>query len=161
MPRVTRSSKKTPQNDPSSNWNGKRRRMLTARFSTVPYPDWLGIKIAKLSAGHADLSLAIKKHHQQYQGIAHGGVLASLADTAATFAALTIIPENTDVVTIEFKVNFLSATPSGTIVAKGRTVRVGSRVAVADVEVYGPQKDRLVMTGTFTMLVFPKPGTSK
>lgn len=161
MPRVTRSSKSPRQNDLASNWTPKRRQMLTARFRTVPYPNWLGIKIAKLSAGHADLSLAIKKNHQQYQGIAHGGVLASLADTAATFAALTIIPENTDVVTIEFKVNFLSATPSGTIVARGRTVRVGSRVAVADVEIYGPLKDRLVMTGTFTMLVFPKPDTYK
>lgn len=161
MPRVTRSPKTSQQNDLARNWTPKRRRMLTSRFSTVPYPNWLGVKIARLSAGHADLSLVIKKHHQQYQGIAHGGVLASLADTAATFAALTIIPENTDVVTIEFKVNFLSAAPSGTLVAKGRTVRVGSRVAVSDVEVYGPKKDRLVMAGTFTMLVFPKPDTYK
>jgi uncharacterized protein (TIGR00369 family) len=135
--------------------------MLTSRFRAVPYPNWLGLKIAKLSAGHAGLSITIKRNHQQYQGIAHGGVLASLADTAATFAALTIIPENTDVVTIEFKVNFLAAAPSGTLVANGRTVRVGSRVAVSDVEVYGPERDRLVMTGTFTMLVFPKPDTYK
>ncbi len=161
MPRVTRSSKKTPQNDLSINWTAKRRRMLTSRFSNVPYPNWLGLKIARLSAGHAELSIAIQENHQQYQGIAHGGVLASLADTAATFAALTIIPESTDVVTIEFKVNFLAAAPSGTLVAKGRTVRVGSRVAVSDVEVHGPKKDRLVMTGTFTMLVFPKPDTYK
>lgn len=161
MPRVTRSPKNPPKTDLSSNWTPKRRRMLMSRFSTVPYPNWLGLKIAKLSAGHADLSIAIQKNHQQYQGIAHGGVLASLADTAATFAALTIIPENTDVVTIEFKVNFLAAAPSGTLVAKGRTVRVGSRVAVADVEVYGPEKDRLAMTGTFTMLVFPKPDRYK
>lgn len=130
--------------------------MLAERFRVVPYPNWLGIRIVKLAAGHADLSLAILKAHQQYQGIAHGGVLASLADTAATFAALSVIPDGTDVVTIEFKVNFLAAMPAGTLRAQGRTVWVGSRVAVAEVQVSGPQNDRLVMTGTFTMLVFPK-----
>lgn len=155
MPRVT--SWRTQSEDISRNWTPKRRKMLVGRFSSVPYPNWLGIKIAKLGAGTADLSLTIKKNHQQYQGIAHGGVLAALADTAATFAALTVIPEGMDVVTIEFKVNFLAAVPSGTLLAVGNIVRVGSRIAVSDVRVYGPTKDRLAMTGTFTMLVFPKP----
>lgn len=153
MPRVTASKR---ADDILRNWSTGRKSMLARRFKSVPYPNWLGIKIAKLGAGTADLSLVIKKSHQQYQGIAHGGVLASLADTAATFAALTVIPEGMDVVTIEFKVNFLAGVPAGQLIAKGSTVRVGSRVAVSDVRVYGPTKDRLAMTGTFTMLVFPK-----
>lgn len=157
MPRVTVTAGKPSDGDLSRNWTPKRRRMLTSRFASVPYPNWLGLKIVKLAASVAELSLAIKKNHQQYQGIAHGGALASLADTAATFAALTVIPEGMDVVTIEFKVNFLSAMPIGTALAVGRTVRVGSRVAVSEVSVFGPSRDRLVMTGTFTMLVFPKP----
>lgn len=155
MPRLN-ASRKQPD-DITRNWTPKRRKMLVGRFNSVPYPNWLGIKIAKLGAGTAELLLAIEKKHQQYLGITHGGVLASLADTAATFAALTVIPEGTDVVTIEFKVNFLAGVPAGNLIAKGRTVRVGSRVAVSDVQLYGPTKDRLAMTGTFTMLVFPKP----
>jgi len=158
MPRVTSPRKKS--DELSRNWTPKRKKMLVVRFNSVPYPNWLGIKIAKLGAGIADLSLTIKKNHQQYQGIAHGGVLASLADTAATFAALTVIPEGMDVVTIEFKVNFLAGVPAGTLIAMGKTVRVGSRVAVSEVHVYGPTKDRLAMTGTFTMLVFPRPDTN-
>lgn len=136
------------------NWTRSRREMLLERFRTVPYPNWLGIKIGRLAAGESVLKLAIQKKHHQYQGIAHGGVLASLADTAATFSALTIIPDATDAVTIEFKVNFLEAMPAGTLHALGQVVRAGSRVAVSEVRVYGPKKDRLVMTGTFTMLVF-------
>ena len=159
MPRMRPSpSKRSRPDDPAKNWTPGRRRMLVERFRTVPYPNWLGLKLAKLSAGQADLSLVISKQHQQYRGIAHGGALASLADTAATFAALTIIPNETDVVTIEFKVNFLASMTGGAAVARGSVVRVGSRVAVSDVRVYGPRKDRLIMTGTFTMLVFPKPG---
>ncbi len=154
MPRVTLGRKRS--DDVSRNWTASRRRILVRRFKSVPYPNWLGLKVAKLGAGTADLSLAVKKHHQQYQGIAHGGVLASLADTAATFAALTVLPEGMDVVTIEFKVNFLAPVPAGRIIAKGSVIRVGSRVAVSDVRVYGPTKDRLALTGTFTMLVFPK-----
>ena len=158
MPRVTKVRKHT--DDLTRNWTIARKRMMLRRFKSVPYPNWLGIKIAKLSAGAADLSLRIEGKHQQYLGTAHGGVLASLADTAATFAALTALPEGMDVVTIEFKVNFVAAISAGKLLAKGSTVRVGSRVAVSEVRVYGPTKDRLALTGTFTMLVFPKTGTT-
>jgi uncharacterized protein (TIGR00369 family) len=145
--------------DLTQNWTAARRRMLTSRFRTVPFPNWMGMKIVRLAAGAATLSLTAVRHHQQYQGIVHGGALASLADTAATFAALTVIPEGNDLVTIEFKMNYLAALPGGTAWAAGRTVRVGSRVAVAAVDVYGPTKDRLIATGTFTMLVFPQSGS--
>jgi uncharacterized protein (TIGR00369 family) len=137
--------------------------MLLSRFATVPYPNWLGLKVKKLGPGTASLSLKIEKRHQQYQGLAHGGVLSSLADTAATFAALTILPEGTDLVTMEFKVNFLAGVPGGEIIAEGEVVKMGNRVSLADVRMLNSRDRRLVMTGTFTMLNFPaaRPETAK
>lgn len=141
--------------DSAQNWTPKRRRMLLARFAGVPYPNWLGLKVKKLGAGTACLALKIEKKHHQYQGLAHGGVLASLADTVATFAALTILPEGVDLVTIEFKVNFLAAVSGGEIIAESGVVKLGARVSVADVRVFNARDHRLVLTGTFTMLNFP------
>lgn len=156
MPGVGRVRKGAGNN--VSNWTPARRRLLLNRFHTVPYPNWLGLRISKLDAGVAKLALPIRREHLQYQQIVHGGVLASLADTAATFAVMTVIPDRTDVITIEFKVNFLAPAEAGKIMASASAVRVGPRVAVAEVRVLGPTRDRLVMTGTFTMLVFPIAG---
>lgn len=142
-------------NSSAKSWSAARKKALLARFRSVPFPNWLGLKVKVLAAGSALLTMPITRRHTQYQGIAHGGALASLADTAATFAALTILPDGMDVVTIEFKVNFLAALPSGVATAHGSVVRLGSRVAVADVRIYGPTGTRLVLSGTFTMLVFP------
>jgi uncharacterized protein (TIGR00369 family) len=115
----------------------------------------MGMKLARLAAGEADIAMTIAPHHHQYQGLAHGGVLAALADTAATFAACTVLPEGIDLVTIEFKVNFIAGLPGGRALARGRVVRSGGRVSVADVSVFGPTRRRLILTGTFTMLNFP------
>ena len=109
----------------------------------------------KLAAGEAVVSMPIADTLKQYQGLAHGGALASLADTAATMAALTALPAQADVVTIEFKMNYLSALRTGRAVAHAKLIRLGSRVVVIDVNVTRTPGDGLAATGLFTMLRIP------
>lgn len=99
--------------------------------------------------------MPVTTHLHQYQGILHGGVVAALADTTATFAALTIVPDGTDVVTIEFKVNFLAPVARGRAMAEARVIQPGRRVTVAEARVYGSPRKNPVAIGTFTMLNIP------
>ena len=137
-----------------SHWTPARGRQLKALFATIPFPNFLGMKLEKLAAGEAQIALPTPRKLRQYQGIVHGGALASLADTAATFAALTLLPDDTDLVTIEFKINFLQAAGQGRTLAHGSIVRMGRRVTVAEVQLFGRTKRQLLATGTFTMLNF-------
>lgn len=131
------------------------RQFLTARFRTVPFIRHLGMRLDSLKHGEVAISLAAGDTLKQYQGLVHGGAIASLCDTAATFAVLTQLPEDRDIVTIEFKVNFLAPLAKGRVTAHARTVRLGSRVAVAEVEVTQGGRREPAAIGLFTMLVFP------
>ena len=101
--------KKTSPADYAPNFTTKRRRLLTQRFKTVPYPNYLGMKIKAVRAGHVTVSFKVSDNLKQYQGLLHGGAMTSIADTAASFAALTIIPPDLDLITVDIKGNFLAA----------------------------------------------------
>ena len=131
------------------------RRRAARHFREAAYVHHLGMRISKLAAGEATISMPIVDSLKQYQGLAHGGALGSLADTAATMAALTALPSDSDVVTIEFKMNYLSAMREGRAVAHAKLVRLGNRIVVIEAEITSAPKGKSVATGIFTMLRVP------
>ncbi|MFC1476297.1 PaaI family thioesterase [Candidatus Zixiibacteriota bacterium] len=138
----------------AGNLTPARRRLLTQRFKTVPYPNYLGMKIKTMQPGHVILSFRVTENLKQYQGLLHGGAMASIADTAATFAALTIIPEELDLITVEMKGNFLASVDKGTVTAEADVLHLGQRTSVIECSLFGRNR-RLLWKGTFTCLHFP------
>jgi uncharacterized protein (TIGR00369 family) len=134
--------------------NAQRRR-ATGHFGNAAFVHHLGMRITKLAAGEAVVSMPIADALKQYQGLAHGGALASLADTAATRAALMALPADSDVVTIEFKMNYLSSLRAGRAVARAKLVRLGSRVVVVDVSVASMPGGKLASTGFVYHVAIP------
>jgi uncharacterized protein (TIGR00369 family) len=103
------------------------------------------------------MSFAPGKRHTQYQGIAHGGALSALADTAATFACNSTLEPGEDSVTIDLTMHFLAPVrpgQRGRVVARARLLRRGRRIAVAETMVFDAG-GRLACVGTFTMLIVP------
>jgi len=100
-----------------------------------PFYQLLSMKIEEVREGYARLSIKIEEKHIQLLNTVHGGVMASLADSAAAWAIygsgnLEIVP-----VTVEMKINFLKPVKSGKLVAEARNIHEGSRIFVSDVEV--------------------------
>jgi uncharacterized protein (TIGR00369 family) len=108
-----------------------RKRMQRSRL-----PALLGFYVESLAAGRAVLSMEVKEHHRQIHDVVHGGVLAALADTAAAIAAHTVVPQGTEIATIELKINYLSAVQGGKIKAEGRVLRAGKNFIVTECEVF-------------------------
>ncbi len=107
---------------------------LISQGENSPLYELLGIKIEEVENGFARLSIKVEKKHTQLYGTVHGGVLATLADSAAAWA---IFGKNVEgkPVTIEMKINYLKPVCSGKVVAEARSVHEGSRIFVSDVEV--------------------------
>lgn len=108
---------------------------LINRGENSPFYRFLGIKIEEVRENYARLSIKIDRKHIQFLETVHGGVIASLADSAAAWAIygsdnFTGIP-----VTVEMKINFLKAVKSGKLVAEARNIHGGSRIFVSDVDV--------------------------
>ena len=84
----------------------------------------------------------------------HGGIISTLADTAAVYTLHPYLTENQSMTSIEFKMNFLSPVliENGDLLARARLVKRGRKVALCDVEVL--QKEKLVAKGLFSYLLF-------
>lgn len=96
----------------------------------------LGFQVERVEPGLAVLRLDVKKHHKQLHGVVHGGIIVALADTAAGMAAYTAAGPGTAVATIELKINYLEAVPSGRIRAEARVLRRGRNFIVVECDVF-------------------------
>ena len=125
---------------------------LRERMAASPFHGWMGMTLVEAREGVVELTLEAQPHHLNLQGLLHGGVLATLADTAAGLAVRTKLETGRRHVTIQLGVQYLSAGGSGTIVARGRTVRVGRQIATAEAEIHDAN-GRLLATAQATVAI--------
>ncbi len=95
----------------------------------------LGVQLISATAGRVELSLPYGDKVTQQQGGFHGGAIGALADIAGGYAALTVAPEGMEVLTVEYKINFLNSFQGGEIRATGQVLKAGRRVIVTSAEV--------------------------
>ena len=96
---------------------------------------FFGARVEQVEPGTCVLSLPYSDKVTQQQGAFHGGAVGALADIAAGYAALTQAPAGMEVVTVEYKINFLAACQGGALRATGRVVKAGKRIMVTTAEV--------------------------
>ncbi len=95
----------------------------------------LGISVAELAAGRVALDLPYRADLCQQHGYVHAGAVTALADSACGYAALSLMPEDRDVVTVEFKVNLLTPARGDRFRAVGEVIRSGRTLTICSAEV--------------------------
>jgi uncharacterized protein (TIGR00369 family) len=95
----------------------------------------LGVVLVAVASGVVTLSLPYSDRVTQQQGGFHGGAMGALADIAGGYAGLTVAPAGMEVVTVEYKINFLAAFQGGHLEATGRVLRAGKRLIVTTADV--------------------------
>jgi uncharacterized protein (TIGR00369 family) len=109
-------------------------------FASVPFAKLLGLELGEMKSGEASLHLNMRDELKQNQGVAHGGVVASLIDTAAAFAVVTRLESGERVTTTDLTIHYLRPITSGRLTATARIVRGGRRLFVLSVEVTNNQE---------------------
>lgn len=127
---------------------------LRASFARQTMMETLGAEMVRAAAGEVVIAAAIAPHLMQQQGAAHAGLAFSIGDSAAGYAALSVLPEGSEVVTVEMKINLLAPAVGARLVAEGRVVKAGRRIVVvaADVWAEGPAGRKQVATMLGTMV---------
>jgi uncharacterized protein (TIGR00369 family) len=110
----------------------------------------LGASIARLSPGAVEVSLAPSPSISQQHGFVHAGAVAAIADTAAGYAALSLMPPGAGVLTAEFKINLVAPAAGDRIVARGRVVKPGRTLTLAQAEVVAVAEGREKMVALLT-----------
>ncbi len=116
----------------------------------------LGAELADVSVGHVTIALAIEPRLSQQHGFLHAGVVVSALDSACGYAALTLMPADMEVLTVEFKVNLLAPASGASLVAEGHVVRAGRTLTVCQGEAFTEGVARVhVATMLATMIARP------
>lgn len=119
-------------------------------FERQQFMSLLGARIARVAPGEVEIELPYREDLVQQNGTLHAGVLAAIADSACGGAALTLMPEGSNVVSVEFKLNLLAPAVGSLFVARARVIRAGRTLTVTTADVLAD--DRVVATMLGTMM---------
>jgi uncharacterized protein (TIGR00369 family) len=104
-------------------------------FESQKFMKMLGATLERIEPGHVEIHLARRAELTQQHGYLHAGVLASIADSACGYAAFTLMPPGSNVLSVEFKVNLLRPAASDLVIAEARVIRAGRNITVCQAEV--------------------------
>ena len=128
---------------------------LKDAFLNSPFSETLNIIWTDVEAGQATLYMEIlpEKHMNTNQSL-HGGVMASLLDTASGMSVRSLLDESETIATINLSINFLRPGFSGKLTAKGHVKSKGKKMATVEAELYDDKNKLLANSiGTFMILL--------
>ena len=113
-----------------------------------------GARLERVAPGAVDVALPFREDLTQQDGYVHAGVITAVADSACGYAAYTLMPAGSGVLSVEFKVNLLRPAAGQEFVAEARVVKAGRTLTVTrcDVHARAGTATKLVATMTATMI---------
>lgn len=115
----------------------------------------LGATVHSVGEGSVVLRLPFREDLTQQNGFMHAGAIATLADSACGYAALTKMPPDADVLSVEFKINMLAPAVGDYLEARGTVLRAGKTIVATRADVYSVSAsgEKLVAAMQGTMIV--------
>ena len=135
---------------------------VRASFERQRFMQSIGAQLVRVAPGEVDVELPVREALTQQHGFLHAGALATVADSACGYAALSLMPAGAAVLSVEFKINLLAPAAGDRVVARGRVIRAGKTVTVCwgEVTAYDGTSERLVATMVATMMTVRDRGLS-
>ncbi|WP_400190269.1 PaaI family thioesterase [Hymenobacter sp. B81] len=143
-----------PASESAADLTGRIRRKLQRQH----FMHLIGADLTRIEPGRVQAELALEQRHQQQRGFAHGGLVATMADLVAGFAAVTLVPDDHGMVTVELKTSYLHPGIGERLVATGWVLKAGRRLHFCEAEVrcfggQNPAEGLLIAKATATMAV--------
>ena len=115
--------------------------VVRASFARQGLMQALGIELVEVAPGRCVLEAAADPRLTQQQGFFHGALIGAMLDCAGGYAAYSLMPAGTDVLTTEYKINFVAAAEGERLIARGRVIRPGRTLTVAMAEAPWTEKN--------------------
>ena len=127
---------------------------VTSSFESQSMMKTLRARIHKVLRGKVSIEVPLLPSMCQQQGYAHAGLTFSIGDSAAGYSALTLMPENQEVMTAEIKINLLAPADGKLLRAEGKVVKNGKRLVIVTSEIYAlkNRKKKLIALMQGTMI---------
>jgi uncharacterized protein (TIGR00369 family) len=121
------------------------------------FPAAVGFEVVRADYGRFESRLKFRPEHTQQDGFVHAGVIATMADHTAGYAAFTTVPETHRILTVEFKINFFKPATGESIVCRSRVVNNGKTIKVSESEIFSltGDQEKLVAKAMVTLMAVP------
>ncbi|MCP4343371.1 MAG: PaaI family thioesterase [Desulfobulbaceae bacterium] len=116
--------------------------------------EFCGIQASKIEMGIFESTLKIGEHHKTQDNFIHAGLIATMSDHTAGYAAYTLMPDNFRILTIEFKINFLKPAYGNSLKCKSEIISHGRQILVAQSTVFDirDSHEKMVSKSTITLM---------
>jgi len=105
-------------------------------FARQGFMKKLGVELRALDYGYCELAVAFDETLTQQHGFIHAGVTATIADNACGYAAYSVMPEDSTVLTTEFKMNMIAPAKGPLLVSRARVVKPGRTLVIVECDVW-------------------------
>lgn len=129
---------------------GEWRARVEANFASQGALRLLGARLDRVDLGAVDAVLPFRPELGQHLGFFHGGIIATMLDVACGMAALTHMDAGHEVLTAEFKLNYLAPAQDGILLAQGRVVRAGRVLTVCTGQAWVGERQVALIQATMT-----------
>lgn len=113
-----------------------------------------GFQVSKIEIGFFESTIAIEEHHKTQDNFIHAGLIATMSDHTAGYAAYTLVPDDIRILTIEFKIYFLKPAHGNTLKCKSEIISQGRQIIVAQSTVFDIREtqEKMVSKSTVTLM---------
>lgn len=127
---------------------------IRASFAKQGLMATLGAELGAIKPGAVEIVLRPTPAISRQHGFVHAGAVSAIADSAAGYAALSLTPPGTGILTAEFKINLVAPASGERIIARGKVVKAGRTLTLAQSEVFAQSggQEKLVAVLTATMM---------
>ena len=141
-----------PKNFPPPDPNYEIR--IRASFAKQKAMQTIGATIGDVRPGEVSIDLPYSEHITQQDGFLHAGIITTIVDSACGYAAYTLMPADSRVLSVEFKINFMSPAIGETFTAIGKVIKPGRTLTICQGEVlaFKDGKSKLVAMMQATMI---------
>jgi uncharacterized protein (TIGR00369 family) len=131
----------------------ERRQFAVDKLNNLPFAKLMGMRLVDMRPNEAVIEIEMREDLKQPNGVLHGGVTATLIDTAMAFAVRTYLTDTEPTATIDLTVHYLRPHVEGKAICTARVVRPGKRIYTVSAEVHN-EAGKLIATGlsTYTRL---------
>lgn len=131
---------------------------VRASFEKQGVMSTIGANMVTIEPGKVEIDFAYRESLTQQHDYIHAGIITTVVDSACGYAAYTLMPIDSEVLTIEYKVNFMSPAKGERFKAIGRVVKSGRIISVCSGDVIAIEKDKekIVATMLATMMMVKK-----
>jgi len=133
---------------------------VRASFARQKAMDLIGARLTVVEPGYIEIALAFRDDLTQQKGFVHGGILGMIADSACGYAAYSLMPATSSLVTVEYKINIL-APARRDLVARGQVIRPGRTLTVTRGEIFSADGTHVASMQQTLMMLADTPDTAQ